>query len=494
MMKMVKKMILLLMMGVITFSCKNEKRIETKSDVEPSEKESLTTEKEEKEEEEILLETAPITNDILETAIIYEANIRQYSKAGTFKAFTKDIPELKELGVKIIWLMPVFPISQAKRKATGGEFASLIEDKAERARVLGSYYAVSDYTKINPEFGTIRDFRALVNEAHKHGMFVILDWVANHTGWDHEWLKEHPEYYTKNDAGDVIHPAETDWTDVADLNYDNEAMRKQMIVDMSYWITEQGVDGFRCDVAGSVPLGFWVEAIPQLRSKKNIFMLAEASEPELLQANLFDMAYAWDGHHLLNSMAKGEKSIVDFDKYVTKLTQDYEADDILMNFVTNHDENSWNGTIQERMGDASELMTVFSYIIPGMPLIYSGQEYGLDHRLKFFEKDSIPKTKGGTWEVLKKLGALKNTHEALNGGKQSASYLIFETNNKHVLKYIRSKAGKKIIFIANFSSTPQSFKMTGTNKFLDYMSNKDIHFNNDEITLAPWGYKILVDL
>ncbi|NMH86776.1 alpha-amylase family glycosyl hydrolase [Flavivirga algicola] len=485
-----RKSIMFLMVVFAVFACKNKKTEESKSQTEGAEIESTS----EAQDEAALAEIKPINNAVLEQGIIYEANIRQYSPEGTFKAFTKDIPELKQLGVKIIWLMPVFPISQTKRKATGGEFASLIKDEVRRNKMLGSYYAVSDFTKINPEFGTIIDFRNLINEAHKNGIYVILDWVANHTGWDHKWLKIQPDYYTHDDKGHVVHPEGTDWTDVADLNYDNKEMRKAMIADMSYWITEEGIDGFRCDVAGSVPTDFWQEAIPQLRSKKEVFMLAEAWEPELLKDNLFDMAYAWDGHHLLNDMAQEEKSLKDWDAYATKLVSDYEKDDMLMNFVTNHDENSWNGTIQERMGDASELMTVFSYMIPGMPLIYSGQEYNLSHRLKFFEKDTIPKTKGSMWKVLKKMGILKNTNVALNGGKSSASYLIFETNNENVLKYTRSKNGEKLTFVANFSSKPQTFKMTDKGKFLDYMANKEIFFNNEDITLAPWGYKILVDL
>ncbi|MCT4629236.1 alpha-amylase family glycosyl hydrolase, partial [Winogradskyella sp.] len=355
---------------------------------------------EKKEDVKIDEETAevlkPISASDMETAVIYEANIRQYSPEGTFEEFTKDIPQLRELGVKVIWLMPVFPISETKRKATGGpesKFASEFPVE-ERAKYLGSYYAVTDFTKINPEFGTKEDFRKLVKTAHANGIYVILDWVPNHTGWDHEWLKTNPEYYTQNEAGEVIHPEGTDWTDVADLNYDNADMRKEMIADMTYWITEEGVDGFRCDVAGSVPLDFWQQAIPDLRNKKDIFMLAEAWEPELLDGNLFDMAYAWDGHHLMNALAKGEKNLKDYEAYIEKISKDYDDDDILMNFVTNHDENSWNGTIKERMGKASELMTALSFMQKGMPLIYSGQEYDLDHRLKFFEKDSIPKTKG----------------------------------------------------------------------------------------------------
>jgi glycosidase len=391
--------------------------------------------------------------------------------------------------------MPVFPISETKRKATGGTNSKFATDfpESEQAKYLGSYYAVSDFTEINPEFGTKTDFRELINTAHNNGIYVILDWVPNHTGWDHTWLKTNPDYYTQNDKGEVIHPEGTDWTDVADLNYDNTEMRKEMIEDMSYWITKEGVDGFRCDVAGSVPTNFWQEAIPELRAKKNIFMLAEAWEPELLDANLFDMAYAWDGHHLLNSLAHQKKPLKAWDTYSTKIFIDYEEDDILMNFVTNHDENSWNGTIKERMGEASELMTAFSYIIPGMPLIYSGQEYDLDHRLKFFEKDSIPKTKGKTWEILQKLGKLKNTNPALNGGKLKASTLTFETNNKNILKYTRSKNGEKIMFIGNFSNKPQTFKMTTEGVFIDYMSGKKTELKNKDMILAPWEYKIFID-
>jgi alpha-amylase len=437
---------------------------------------------------------SPMSDDVMERAVIYEANIRQYSPEGTFSEFTKDIPELKQLGLNVIWLMPIFPISETKRKATGGADSKFASDfpEEEQAKYLGSYYAVTDFTKINPEFGTIEDFRELVKTAHNNGIYVILDWVPNHTGWDHEWLKTNPEYYTQNDNGEVIHPEGTDWTDVADLNYDNQDMRKEMIEDMSYWVTQEDVDGFRCDVAGSVPVDFWEQAIPELRSKKDIFMLAEAWEPELLKGNLFDMAYAWDGHHLLNGLAKGEKTLKDFDAYYKKITNQYEADDILMNFVTNHDENSWNGSIRERMGDASELMTAFSYVLPGMPLIYSGQEYGLDHRLKFFEKDSIPKTKGKTWELLEKLGKLKSTSTALNG-KQKGTVARNETNNDNVLRFVREKDGIKLIFIGNFSNEAQSINMLPT-QGLDFIANKNINFNQDDIlNLQPWEYKIIIE-
>ena len=474
-----KRLVTLLFLTSVIIACKNDKKEETKDVIEDTPQKVI----------------APVSDDMMETAIIYEANIRQYSPEGTFDEFTKDIPQLKQLGVKVIWLMPIFPISETNRKAFGDKMVHDIEDPEERKKYLGSYYAVSDFTKINPEFGTIEDFRELLQTAHDNDIYVILDWVPNHTGWDHRWLKENSDFYTKNDSGEVIHPEGTDWTDVADLNYDNQNMRKAMIADMMYWVTEEDVDGFRCDVAGSVPTDFWEEAIPQLRAKKKLFMLAEAWEPELLKGTgLFDMCYAWDGHHLLNAMAKGEKNLKDLDAYVKQTYEErYEADDILMNFVTNHDENSWNGTIKERMGDASELMTVFSYVMPGMPLIYSGQEYDMSHRLKFFEKDSIPKTKGATWALLEKLGKLKTISSALHGGKDKAATTSAETGNDNVLKMIREKNGSKMVFLANFSDAEQTVENVLAGEYLNYMTNKKETYNNEVLTLEPWAYKILIE-
>ncbi len=449
-------------------------------------------------EKKVAKETAqaiePVSNSMMETAVIYEANIRQYSPEGTFDAFTKDIPQLKELGVKVIWLMPIFPISETNRKAKGDLMVEDIEDPEERKKYLGSYYAVSDFTKINPEFGTIEDFRELIKTAHENGIYVILDWVPNHTGWDHKWITTNPEFYTKNEEGEIIHPEGTDWTDVADLNYDNKELRKAMIADMMYWITEENVDGFRCDVAGSVPLDFWEEAIPQLREKKSLFMLAEAWEPELLKGNLFDMAYAWEGHHIMNEIAQGKKTVAEWDTYMQKMSEQYEADDILMNFITNHDENSWNGTVYERMGEAAQAMQALTYLTPGMPLIYSGQEYDMQHRLKFFEKDSIPKTKGKMWPLLVKLGALKNNNPALNGGKNKASYNRIETNNDEaILAFTRSKNNHTVMYLANFSKDTVLAKVNTTGAFTDYLSDEKIELNPDfQIKLSPWDYKILI--
>ena len=431
----------------------------------------------------------------VKNAVIYEVNIRQYSEQGTFEEFTKDIPMLKELGVKIIWAMPIFPISKTKRKATGGDFAYLIEDKEKRDKMLGSYYAVSDYGKINPEFGTIDDFRNLVDTAHENGMYVILDWVPNHTGWDHEWITTNPEYYTQNENGEIIDPINPDsgeswgWADVADLNYDNKNMRSEMIDEMLYWIKDENIDGFRCDVASAVPLDFWEEAISKIRDEKDVFMLAEAEEPELVKGKrLFDMVYAWERHHIFNKMANEENAIEIWDKIMEKESERFESDDILMSFVTNHDENSWNGTIRERMGDASELLTALSYISPGMPLIYSGQEYDLDHRLLFFEKDEIPKTKKIMWPLLQKLGKLKKENPALHTGIDASNYKKINVANPEILAFERSKGTDSVIFLGNFSKNSQEINNIFSGSF-NYFNN--VIENSEKLVFEPWGFKIL---
>lgn len=437
-----------------------------------------------------------VSDEMMETAVIYEANIRQYSPEGTFKAFTKDIPELKKLGVKIIWLMPINPISKVKRKATDGSFTSDIKDEKERNKYLGSYYSVSDYKAINSEFGDKNDFKNLIEIAHSHGVYVIVDWVPNHTGWDHPWITEHPEWYTQNEKGEIIDPINPDtgtswgWTDVADLNYNNLDMQNEMIADMKYWVEKFDIDGYRMDVAHKVPPQFFNKAITELKKVKPVFMLAEAEQQQLFR-NGFDMQYAWEGHHLLNQIAKGEKSIKDFDIYMKKQKQLLQPTDFKMNFVTNHDENSWNGTIKERMGESAEIFTALIYTIPGMPLIYSGQEYDLQHRLKFFEKDSIPKVKGKTWSLLQKLGTLKNNNVAFHGGKKASSYERLQTENENILAFKRTKENTSIYFIGNLSDTTQHFSIDLKGVFTDLITDKKIELDAKEIELKPWKYYLI---
>ncbi|PTX42506.1 alpha amylase catalytic subunit [Christiangramia gaetbulicola] len=447
------------------------------------------------------LSIAPIDNEILESAVIYEANIRQYSPEGTFDAFTKDIPQLKELGVKVIWLMPMYPISMKNRKATGGRDVADIEDPEERKKYLGSYYAISDYSAVNPEHGNMEDFDELVETAHENGMYVILDWVANHTGWDHQWLTDHKDWYTQNEKGEVVDPINDEtgeswgWTDVADLNFDNQELRKAMIEEMLFWVREHDIDGFRADAAHSVPTDFWETAAEKIKEEKPVFMLAEAESPKDLFHNAFDMGYNWEGHHIMNEIAQGKKTAKDYDAYMQKIDTTFQDDDYLMNFVTNHDENSWAGTVKERMGEASEAMLALTYTLPGMPLIYSGQEYDMDKRLLFFEKDTIPKTKGKVYPLLEKLGELKNNNTALNGGKEAAAYANVETSaEEKILAFKREKDAKVLYYVANMTAKPVSFTADLSGDFQDYMSDSEVQISEgQEIQFGPWEYKILIN-
>ena len=418
---------------------------------------------------------APISKERIANAVIYEANIRQYSPQGSFEAFTADLPKIKELGVDIIWLMPIYPISTTKSKGS-----------------LGSYYAVSDYQKVNPEFGDLDDVKTLIDSAHKLDMYVILDWVPNHTGWDHVWLQQHPEWYTKDEQGNPTHPIATDWTDTADLNYDNHDMRAQMLEDLKYWIKEVGIDGYRCDMAGMVPTDFWEHTIPELRALKPIFMLAEAWEPHLIQAG-FDMVYGWETHHLSNDISNGHKPIDDFRRRMEDVKHQYAPEAILMNFTSNHDENSWNGSAPERLNDALELAAALMYTVAGMPLIYSGQEYDLDRRLLFFEKDSIDRTKGRMFEVYKQLGQLKKSTKALDTGVDAASYQNLNNSaSDKILSFVRQKDEDQLVYMGNFSNEAVSFSVDYTGILIDFHTGKQVDLTQ-ELVLAPKAYLILLN-
>lgn len=288
---------------------------------------------------------------------IYEVNVRQYSTAGDFKSVTKSLPRLKRLGVSILWLMPIHPISKVKRKGT-----------------LGSPYSVADYKGINPEFGSAEDFQALIDEAHRLGMKVIIDWVANHSGWDNPWLANE-SWYHRDLNGKIISP-NNDWTDVAWLDYENPQMRAAMIDAMKYWVTEFDIDGFRADVAGLVPVTFWESANTELQTIKPLFMLAEEQGTTDMLNKAFIANYNWELKDRINALATGLTIPVSLLKYVNKLPSTYPTGAIPMNFITNHDENSWNGSEYRRLGAAVPAMAALTFTLPGIPLIYSGQEVG----------------------------------------------------------------------------------------------------------------------
>ena len=405
---------------------------------------------------------------------VYEVNVRQYTGEGTFKAFLKELPRLKDMGVQTLWFMPVTPIAQKNKKGT-----------------LGSYYAASDYTSINPEFGTLEDFKNLVAEAHRQGFKVIIDWVANHTGWDHVWTKEHPEYYKKDSAtGDFAMASGMD--DIIELDFKNPAQRKAMIDAMRFWITETKIDGFRCDLAFWVELDFWVEAKKKLDEEKKLFWLGELDpleNPEYMQ--VFDAAYTWTWMHKTEEFYKKGMPV----SFLDTILEKYESvPGMKAWFTSNHDENSWNGTEYEKYGEAAKALAVLSCTWPGIPLIYNGQELPNHKRLRFFEKDTIEwKDTYLLHDFYKTLLTLHAHHPALNGDANTAPvYRLHTSANEHILAYLRKKGKKEVLVLLNLSNKGLNVSVDSEmvkGKFTDVFNNIENDFEaNNNITLAPWSY------
>lgn len=420
-----------------------------------------------------------VTPQWAKDAIIYEVNTRQFTPEGTFKAFAAHLPRLKALGVDILWFMPIHPIGIEKRKGS-----------------LGSYYSVRDYKGVNPEFGTFDDFKQLVAEAHALGFKVILDWVANHTAHDHPWISEHPEWYNRDDNGNIISPF--DWTDVADLNYDNNpALWDAMIDALKFWVTEANIDGYRCDVAGMVPTAFWERARIELDAIKPVFMLAEDEGQRELMTKAFDANYGWEFHHIMNKMAKGEKTAEDVWTYFAKEDTLFAPSSYRMMFTSNHDENSWNGTEFERMGDGAKTFAVMSYTIPGFPLIYNGQEVGLDHRLLFFEKDLINWNKGEDFtQFYTKLNRIKKENEALWNANNGGSFVKVETSKpKEVLSFVRQKGDNRILVLLNVTAQDQPIVINDEAQsgiYTDLISGQQREIVAGlEFVLPAWGYWVM---
>lgn len=406
---------------------------------------------------------------------IYELNVRQFSKEGTFKAVEARLDELNDLNVGIIWLMPIHPIGEKNRKGT-----------------LGSYYAVKDYKEVNPEFGNKQDFKDLVDAIHAKGMYVIIDWVANHTAWDHSWVETNPEFYTKGEHGEFVPPV-ADWADVIKLNYDNVEMRAAMTDALEYWVREFDIDGYRCDVAQSVPDDFWDSVRSKLDAIKPVFMLAEA-EYENHHIKAFDMSYSWEMHHCFNEIAQGKKSASDLIELINRENCRFPTEAYRMRFVDNHDENSWNGTNKERLGDAESIMIVISATLPGMPLLYSGDEAGLDKRLEFFEKDPIEWKEHPNRALYTALFKLKKNNPALFNGAYGGDFNVIDTKNDHVLAFSRVKGENEVVVIANLSNKPQTVHVDLLHKEKTF---KLVLFDNvnqeppkSGYTMGAWGYQV----
>ena len=359
---------------------------------------------------------------------IYEVNIRQYTEEGTFSAFSKHLPRLKDMGIDILWLMPITPISKKIRQGT-----------------LGSYYACSSYTEINPEFGGLPEFKSLVNDAHALGFKLIIDWVANHTGWDHHWTIEHPEWYLKDAEGNFTE--KNGWHDVIDLNFDKTDMRMAMIEAMKYWVTECKIDGFRCDMAHLVPLDFWVDARKQCDALKPLFWLAECEV--VAYHDVFDASYAWWWMHVTEEYAKKKESLQTVRDVLHAYSQ-YPEGAIKLFFTNNHDENSWNGTEYEKYGNAAKAWAVFTCTWQGIPLIYSGQESPNTKRLNFFDKDMIEwKDPTQLHDFYKTLLDIRKTNKAIAEGE---TFILPSDNSDELMAFLRRKEKDVVLVLLNLSN------------------------------------------
>lgn len=409
-------------------------------------------------------------------ATIYEVNVRQYTTEGTFSAFEQHIPRLQELGVDILWFMPLQTIGEVERKGT-----------------LGSYYSIQNYTEINSEFGTLSDFKSVVDKAHASGMKVILDWVANHTSRDAIWLAN-KHWYETDSLDNVVAPY--DWSDVAKLNYNNDDMRNAMVQSMLWWVNKADIDGFRCDVASEVPTDFWERVTDSIKTvKPHVFMLAEAEEPEL-NNKAFDAFYAWDFHHKMNSVAQGKENVDSLRKSLNKMNSSFEDRAIPMYFTSNHDENSWNGTEFERMGNAAPTFAALTYVLPGIPLIYNGQEVGFNRRLEFFEKDTIDwdtVSKHALTDLYEKLNALKKSNPALFTQEKGGKMVEIENNMPDkVWSFKRIKGDNEVHCLFNFTDEDVvvAFDEAIAGKDFKELNNALATTDMKNIELKAWEYKL----
>ena len=413
-------------------------------------------------------------------SVVYEMNVRQYTPEGTLAAAARHLPRLQEMGVDVVWLMPVYPIGVKERKGT-----------------LGSYYAISDYEAVNPEFGTLEDFDRFLAEAHRLGLRVILDWVANHTSPDARWIEERPaDWYVRDSLGNTI--VQYDWTDIAKLDYGNADMRAAMAAAMRFWL-DRGIDGFRCDMAMLVPIEFWNETSLRLRRvKPDLFMLAEAEEPYLFEAGAFDACYAWEMHHLMNDVAQQKVRVTALRDYIYADRNRYPQSAMRLVFTSNHDENSWNGSEFTRMGGAREIMAAFTFVVPrGLPLIYTGQEIGYDHSFAFFDRDPLPAYGSNPFsEFYRRLTALRHANPALASGERGGEMIEIRNNAEDCLMtFVREVKGNRVVAVMNLSPYAiHADYYTGiyAGMYTDAMTGVACELRGHvEEDMAPWSYRIL---
>lgn len=402
-------------------------------------------------------------------ACIYEVNLRAQSSEGTLQGVISKLQHIKSLGTNVIWLMPIYEEGSVNS--------------------VGSPYCIKDYTKINPEYGTLSDLRALTDQAHALGMAVILDWVANHTSWDHPWISAHPEWYSQNANGQIIIPPGTNWNDVADLNFNQAAMRAEQIADMKYWILEANVDGFRCDYADGVPFDFWSEAISALKSlnKRDVLMLAEGARSDHYQAG-FDLTYSWNYYTSLKNVWAGSASSALTTTHQVELAA-LPSGKGKVRFTTNHDQSAWEASPMTLFNGkngaiAASVANLFS---GGTPLLYTGQEVGKTGTTPFFSNSSI------NWSAnADMLAAYQKIYEVYNNypAARVNNYSIYQLSND-LICWKKTSGNQSLLVLINVRNTTINVNLppalNGT--FLNLISNQNEAVSN-ALSLTPYAYRI----
>jgi glycosidase len=412
-------------------------------------------------------------------AVMYQINTRQFTQEGTFNGIHQHLPRLKDLGVDIIYLMPVNPIGEVNRKGS-----------------LGSPYAVQNYFEVNAEFGTLADFKALVDAIHAQGMYVILDWVANHSAWDNVLVKQHPEWYSSDHQGE-FHPTPWwDWDDIIDFDYSQAGLREYMAAAMRYWVSETDIDGYRCDVGGMVPTDFWVTVRHELEQIKPVLMLAEWETRDMHYA-AFDMTYAWTWNEVMHAICMGHGKIEKLFKYYSWHEKSYPRDAIKMTFVSNHDKNAWDGTEFEQFGKGLKCALVLSFTGDGMPLIYNGQEVASPKRLAFFERDPIDWREHAIGDFYQKLIALKKSKSALANGQWGAIMRhVPNSAPSAILSFVRLDENGGVFVMLNLSEQHLTVKFSGSLQhgyYHDYCDQQAVDVDADfAVEIAPWDYRVWV--
>jgi len=419
------------------------------------------------------------TPEWVKNATLYELNIRQFSEEGTFAAVERELPRLKKLGIDIIWLMPIHPIGKVHRKGN-----------------LGSYYSVRNYLEVNPEFGTEEDFKKLVKAIHDEGMFVILDWVANHTSWDNNLVEEHPEWYRKSRKDTFQSTRWRDYDDIIELDYSHPELRQYMTNALKYWVKDFDIDGYRCDIASFVPIDFWENARAELDILKPVFMLAEAEDKDL-HRRAFDSTYNWTLWNILHQIAANHYSVKTLSEaYLAEHVSIFPKKGIRMNFIDNHDKNSWEGTPYTNFGEALKAVTVFTFLMDGIPLVYNGQEAGIDHSLAFFEKDPIPWQAHDNEKLYSTLFSLKHQNQALWNGQYGGEIVrIMNDKMDNVISFVREKNRDKVLVFINLSKdtvVAQFDTSFDKGNYVNLFSNSELQVDETlVIEMAPWDYVVL---